>query len=142
MLEISLIRNSPDIVRSNLKQRNDPQALKRFEQVIEKDKKWRHLGSEVNELRSQRNTISKQINEARKQGKDISSLLKLAKDLPKKIKTKDEQLNQLREELDQALMRIPNLLHESVPDGKSEEDNVEVRCWGKQKDKTKKPTIG
>jgi len=82
------------------------------------------------ELQNERNTRSKGIGEAKAKGQDIKPLLAEVADLGDKLKAAEERLSAIQQELNDILLGVPNIPHESVPDGKSEEDNVEVRRWG------------
>jgi len=82
-------------------------------------------------LQSERNAKSKSIGKAKAQGQDIAPLLKEVDGLGDELKSSEVALSALQEKLNQLLMRIPNVPHDSVPDGKDEDDNVEIRRWGK-----------
>ncbi len=131
MLDIKLIRETPELVRKNLEKRNDKEKLSWLHEIIDADKEWRQLNIEVEKLRHSRNKISKEINEAKKQGKDVSELLEQAKIIPEMIKEKEQRAVTLKERIDYILMRLPNILHESVPIGKDESDNVVARKVGR-----------
>ena len=130
MIDINMIRKNPDLVRENLKRRNNPQYLVLLNKFIEADNTWRALQTEVNNYRRRRNDLSLQIAKRKKQGLDIIDLLKEAEVIQRKVhqlSLKVEEAGRCAREL---LMRIPNLLHESVPYGEDENDNVEIRRWG------------
>ena len=131
MLDIKLIRENPDIVRENLKKRNDSEKQEWLDELIEKDKKWRKLVQDTDKLKQERNTISKKISELKKAGKDASNEMKKAKDAPEKIKKNEKEIEELQERCKFILMRLPNILHESVPVGEDENDNVETKKSGK-----------
>ncbi len=82
------------------------------------------------ELQNQRNTSSKMIGKAKANGEDIQPLLDEVADLGEKLKAGEQQLTDLQARIDGIVSGIPNILNESVPDGKSEEENVEIRRWG------------
>ncbi len=131
MLDIKVIRENPTIVETDLDKRGDKERKIILKKLIEDDKKYRELLQEVEELKHNRNKLSKEIALLKKDGKDASSKLEEATEIPKKIKKMEEEISKLKENIDLALYRIPNLLHESVPVGDGEEDNVEIRRWGK-----------
>jgi seryl-tRNA synthetase len=131
MLAIKLIREHPEKVKKNLEKRQDSEILKKLDSVIKLDKEWREVLHELNNSRKRRNQITAEIAKAKKQGKDIRDLIKETQELPKKIKKLEEKEWELKDKLRMKMMRIPNLLHESVPFGKDEGDNVEIRRWGK-----------
>ena len=130
MLDIKLIRENPDFVKENIGRRNDPEKLKFLKDVITQDTKWRALQTELNKFRQKRNEINIEIIGLKKQGKTIGRQLKLAEKISGEIKKLEEQNEKSQTKLKPLLMKIPNLLHESVPFGKDDKDNVEVKKWG------------
>jgi seryl-tRNA synthetase len=132
MQDIKLIRENPDKVRENLARRQDPEKLRLLDHVIETDKKWRELTQRVNDLRRRRNQISSEIGKVMKEGGDASSLKKEASEIPSQLRELESQMSESQEKLRDGLMRLPNMLHESVPYGEDDHENVEVQRWGKQ----------
>ena len=130
MLDIKLIREKPEYVKENLSRRREPQLLKYVDELLECDKKKRELESLLNNLRHKRNELTVRIAELKKKGEDASDLLKEAEKLPEKIKELEGEIRRLKERCRWYLLRIPNLLHESVPYGKDESENVVIRTWG------------
>lgn len=130
MIDVKLIRENPDLVRENIKRRNDPEKLRILEEFIEADKRWRALQTELNNLRRRRNELSLSIAQIKKRGEDESQLLIEAERLQNEIKRVESEAEEHRQKSMSLLMRIPNLLHESVPYGHDENDNVEIRRWG------------
>ncbi len=131
MLDIKLIREKPELVRADLKRRRDNEKLKWLEDLIKIDKEWRPIKQEVEKLRHRRNELTLEITKSKKEGKNISSLIKEAKKIPDNIKNLEEKEKILKQKIDFYLMRLPNLMHKSVPYGKDESDNQVVRKWGK-----------
>ncbi len=131
MLDITLIRTQTAKVKANLKQRNDPDVLKRLDEVLKLDEKWRKEQYALQGLKSTRNKLQQEINTLKKAGKDIAKKLKELKDLPKKVEQAEESAQKLHEQIRQLLLRIPNILDDSVPVGKDASGNGEVRKWGK-----------
>lgn len=132
MLDIRLIRENPEMVEKNLRRRNDDSTLRTLHEFIAKDKERLALLKNTEELRRKRNETTRVINEARKKGEDINKLTEEAKSIVALIKKNDERLERLTKESNEMLMRIPNLLHDSVAEGVSDEDNVEIRTVGKK----------
>jgi seryl-tRNA synthetase len=132
MLDVKLIREDPEKVRENLARRHDPEKLELLDRVIETDRKWRELTQRVNELRRRRNIISSEIGKAVKEGLDASSLRAEAAELPSKLSEVESQMMSNQEQLRDGLMRLPNMLHDSVPYGKDDHDNVVVKTWGRK----------
>ncbi len=130
MLDIRFIRANPDAVRSDLKKRNDPGKLAWVDDVLVKDARSRELKVQTDELRRRRNIISREINEARKAGKDTAPLLQEAANLPQKIKDNDAEQDEIARIIHHYLMRLPNILDASVPQGKDDTENVEIKKVG------------
>ena len=131
VLDIKLIRENPGLVRKNFERRGSPEYLEMLDVLLECDKVWRQKLTELNELRRERNRITAEIATAKKKGRDVSAIVSKAKIIDGKITELEEQVSKHEEKIRQYLMKLPNLLHESVPIGKDELDNVTVRTWGK-----------
>src|SRR6059036_1763498 len=130
MLEIRLVREAPDRVKENLRHRCMPEKIQDVDQLIRLDGDWRRGLAEVERLRRRRNEITSAIAEARKKGQDASQLMKEAETIPGQIKSLEQKVDEYGKQAEQILLNLPNLVHESVPVGKDESDNVEVRKWG------------
>jgi len=131
MLDINLIRNEPEMVKENLKRRGNPEYLKMLDELLKKDKEWRELKTKNQELQHKRNVLSKKIGEAKAKGESLKKEMKEVVEIRKRIKKNNEKIEKLRRECDILLLKIPNLLHESVPLGRDEKDNIEIKRWGK-----------
>lgn len=130
MLELKFIRNNPDVVRADLTKRGDTEKLGWLDDLLEKDIQSREMQIEINVMRNRRNVISREIKEAKKAKQDVTALLEEAKTLPAKIKEDETALDEINQKLRFYLMRIPNILHESVPVGCDDSENVEAKTWG------------
>jgi seryl-tRNA synthetase len=131
MLDIKLIRENPDLMRKNLERRHDPEYLTMFNELLRVDEQWRKAVTELNKLRRKLNKVNADIAKLKKQRKKTDYLITQAKDIAGRIKSLQAREKLLKDRQRALLMRIPNLLHESVPFGKDENDNVEIRRWGK-----------
>ena len=131
MLDIKLIRENPKLVENDLKKRGDEEKLKLLKALIESDKKYREELQELEKLKHDRNVISDEVAKLKKEGKDASKKIKEASELPEKIKKLEEDVLRQKEMIDFSIMRIPNILHESVPVGKDESEDVIIKTWGK-----------
>lgn len=131
MLDIKIIRENPQIVEENLRKRGDTEKLKLLKGLIEDDKKYRELLQEVEKLKHDRNVLSEDVAKLKKEGKDASHKINEAAEIPRRVKTLEEQIDSLKKSIDLAMFKIPNILHDSVPVGKDDSENVEVRRWGK-----------
>lgn len=131
MLDIKLIREQPETVRQNLKKRGNPEKLKMLDSLINHDQEWRKLLTKVNELRHERRRVTNEIAALKKAGKSVEAQIERGRRLDEEIVALEQQVGQYKEKVNYILMRLPNLLHESVPLGKDENDNVAVKTWGK-----------
>ncbi|MCB5206498.1 serine--tRNA ligase [Methylovorus mays] len=127
MLDIQQLRNELDTVVSRLASRGFALDTARFE-ALESDRKL--VQTRTQDLQAKRNATSKQIGIAKSKGEDVSSIMAEVAGLGEQLKADEERLGVIQAELQQFLLNIPNLPHASVPQGKSEEDNVEVRKVG------------
>jgi seryl-tRNA synthetase len=130
MLDIKLIRENPEMVHRNLERRMQPEKIQLLNDVIAADKLWRELTGQANKLRKRRNEISTEVANLTKHGEDTSSLKAEAKGIPDAIKAVEVELEEKQLIVRNGLMRLPNLLHESVPYGKDDHDNVVTKVWG------------
>lgn len=130
MLDIRFVRASPEIVKADLLKRNAPDKIAWVDEILAKDTRSRELKVQTDELRRRRNTIAREINESRKSGKDPAPLMAEAAKLPKKIKENDAEQEEITALIHTRLMRLPNILHESVPQGKDDTENLEIRRVG------------
>ena len=131
MLSIKFIRENPDVVKKSLEKRKDTEKIKWVDEALNIDEKWRSLKKEVDELRHKRNIVTEEVMKLRKSGNDASQKIQEAKEIPEKIKKSEEELEELKKKIRFYLMRIPNILHESVPYGKDASENVEIKKVGK-----------
>ena len=130
MLDIKLIREQPEIVRNNLMKRGAAEKLLMLDDLIDFDKDWRKSIAQLNELRRRRNVVTAEIAKLKSKGEDASEKIREAEKIPDEIKKLEEKVEEYRDKIDHILLRLPNLLHESVPLGKDENDNVPIRRWG------------
>jgi seryl-tRNA synthetase len=131
MLDMNLIREHPDVVRDSLKKRGDAEKLKMLDELIEYDKKWRESLTKLNRLRHRKNVITAEIAQMKKERKDAKEKIQQVNEISQKIDELEKEVGKSRENIDSILFRLPNILHESVPIGKDENDNVEISVWGK-----------
>ncbi len=127
MLDPKLLRSDPEKVAAALARRGFELDLAAFRTLEEKRKA---LQVRTQELQNLRNTRSKAIGKAKAAGEDIQPLLDEVASIGDELKAEEEALRLVQEELRQFMLHLPNLPHESVPDGADEEDNREERRWG------------
>lgn len=124
MLDIKLLRNNFEEVEKALSTRNEDFDLSLFKDL---DNKRRELLSEVEALKAEQNSVSKKIPQMKKEGQDTTALLQEMKELSDKIKGLDAKVSEVEEELNNYMLTIPNIPNPTVPQGNSDEDNVEIR---------------
>ena len=133
MLELNFIRNNQDAVMEGMKLRNYPEdALGIVGQIVEQDDLRKKTQTELDSLLAERNSISKSIGELFKSGKREEANAMKAKvgELKDKVAELESLLNQTKENLDELLLKVPNVPHKSVPPGNSDEDNEVYKAWG------------
>ena len=131
MLDVKLIRENPELVRNNLEKRGNPENLRSLNALICYDKKWRQHLTELNKLRHIRRRATSQIASLKKKGKEADGeILSEARRIDKEIVSLGKKVNDFAEKAHCLLMHLPNLLHETVPQGRDEKDNAELRTWG------------
>ena len=129
MIDIKFLRDNPEIIKNNLKKRYQEEKAEWIDTITSNDKRWRNLKQKADKLRNQRNTLTDEIRELKKQGKDIEPRLKLAKSIPGKIEIIESEMQELKQQTDSYLMGLPNILHEAVPEGKTEDQNKPFRFF-------------
>ncbi|HXR93634.1 MAG TPA: serine--tRNA ligase [Steroidobacteraceae bacterium] len=136
MIDPKLLRSDPEAVARNLARRGfvlDVQALRALE---DKRKPWQ---IEADRLRAERNANAKAVGMAKAKGGDVAALIANGEKLTRDLAGAEEQLTAVQAELEQWQLGLPNLLHESVPEGRDESANVEVRRWGEPRALAFKP---
>jgi seryl-tRNA synthetase len=129
MLDIKFLRQNIELVRKKMADRG--QAID-FDRFTARDEQRRNILMEVETLRNERNTVSKEVGELKKKKADASTLIAKMSDVSTRIKELDERLKVTEEELNAFVLTVPNMPHESVPFGHGSEDNPVVRSWGEK----------
>ena len=132
MIDIKFLRENPDIVRENIKKKFQDEKLVLVDEVIDLDKKYRASKLNGDNLRSERKSLSNEIGAFIKNGeKDKADEIKAkVEEINKQLVENEASENELSEEIKKRMMRIPNIMHESVPIGKDDSENVEVQRFG------------
>jgi len=126
VLPLELIRKDPDRVRRAAELKGEPAPI---DEILALDERWREKLMQAENLRAGQKILSRQFS----QTKDDRDRAKL-KDMSDQVKALTAETDRLRAELDDLLLRVPNLFHESVPVGEGEQDNVVLRDWGSKAD--------
>jgi len=129
MISIELIRKNPEYVKENLAKR-DIFLKDRIDDILKLDEERRHKIKRIEDLRALRNAKSKEIGSLKKQGLNTEALEEEIRLIKEEISTLEEELARIEKYTEDLLLRVPNLLHESVPYGKDENDNLEIKRWG------------
>ena len=124
MLDIKLIRTETDRIKKALARRKEEVDI---DGLLELDNKRRELLFDVEQKKAQQNVVSKQIPQFKKEGKDTTEIFAQMKELSDSIKADDENVRELDEKIQTIMYTIPNIPNETVPDGDTDEDNVEIR---------------
>ena len=127
MLDIKFIRENAEAVKLNLLNRHNPFDL---DEVLALDQKRRTLLQQTETLKSERNAETKKIAQAKKNGEDASAAISAMREVGQKISAIDKELSEIEGKLNDLLLRIPNMTDASVPVGKDDSENPEVRRWG------------
>ena len=129
MLDIKLVRSQPELVKQAMRARNkDMDAV--IDQVIALDLKRREITAAVEALKAEQNQASKQIPQIKKAGGDVSEIMAKMKEISEKVKEDDRLLAEIEDEQRQILLSIPNIPNATVPVGKDDSENVEMRRFG------------
>ncbi|HHY52744.1 MAG TPA: serine--tRNA ligase [Clostridiales bacterium] len=129
MLDAKLIRNNPDLVKQAMRNRNKNMDAE-IDRFLDIDRERRALIQKTDELKNEQNKASKEIPLLKKQGADTSEIMARMKAISEQIKELDAKLSQLEEQQQTILYSIPNVPHETVPVGKDDSENVEIRRFG------------
>lgn len=127
MLDPKALRNNSEEIAAQLKRRGfmlDLNALNEFESSR------RDIQNKTQDLQTMRNKISKAIGQAKANGEDVAPLMAQVAEIGEELKRDENQLTLIQQDLENFQLMIPNVLHESTPDGETEKDNVEIRRWG------------
>jgi seryl-tRNA synthetase len=127
MLDARFVRENIELIKKYLDDRHYPVAIDEFLQIEEKRLVFQR---ESEELRNRRNVVSEEIAKLKSQKKDATSQIEAMKSVADQIKALDDRIKTLEEKTGAFLLNLPNISHESVPPGKDESENVEVRRWG------------
>lgn len=129
MLDLKFICTNPELVKQAALYKNQQVDIDRIIQLNEERRQNQTL---LDSLRSEHKKISKQIGEAIKRGEDVQALKRKTEEISEEISTLEAVMRSIENELKDLLLRVPNIPHQSVPVGKSDDDNVILRYWGEK----------
>ena len=127
MLDIKALRANPEETEATLQRRNPTFTV---QEVIQLDEDRRTLLQEEETLRNERNALNKELGLLRKNGENADHIIEATRGISEAVKRIELEKDRIAEEQNNLLLNLPNLPHDTVPSGASEDDNVEVRRWG------------
>ena len=132
MIDIKLIRENPDLVKENIKKKFQDYKLCLVDEILELDKKNREVKLNGDDLRMNRNSLSNQIGLLMRDGKkdEAETIKKQVQNINNQLVENEKLEATYAEEIKQKMMKIPNIIHESVPIGEDDSKNVEIQKYG------------
>ena len=134
MIDVKLVREHPEVIVASLGRRGAADKAHLVDDAAKADEDWRRFKTEVDRLRHRQNDLTAEVAALKKKGESIDDKLAEVRDIPQRIKDLESKAGESSSRLNRALMSIPNILHQSVPDGKDETESVTVTTWGKHPD--------
>jgi seryl-tRNA synthetase len=133
MLDIELLRKNPEFVKERLRLRREDYP-RLVDDTLKLNEERRSILRYLEALRAERNALSKEIGKRKAKGEQTADLEGKVKEIREKIESLEDELSRVEEQLKSVMLFIPNIPHQSVPVGKDETENVEVRSWGVPRD--------
>lgn len=133
MLDIELLRKNPEFVKERLRLRREDYP-RLVDEALRLDEERRSILRKLEALRAERNALSKEVGRRKSKGEQTAELEGKVKEIKEKMEGLEGQLSEVEEQLKGVMFSIPNIPHQSVPVGKDETENVEVRRWGVRRD--------
>lgn len=134
MLDLRFLREQPDTVRAQIARKRFPEALPRFDELLVVDKEERAARRQLEDLQTTRNRVSREIGELKRTGGDASALLEQMSRVSTETKELEDKQRELSERVTNLMLALPNVPHESVPDGDGADDNVVVKLVGQPRE--------
>ena len=132
MLDIKFIRENQHLVRKAINDKQMQESLKSLDELLIADEEYRLLRGDLEQKQSERNAQSKKIGELKRSGGDADALIASMGDLSDEVKKLEEKNRNLEAKINELMLEIPNIPHESVPYGATEHDNVVDKEWGEK----------
>lgn len=130
MLDLKRIRNNPEEIKKALKNRGEDFNESTIDEIISLDEQRRTILFEVENLKSKRNKASSEIPKLKKAGEDVTSIMEEMRKLGDEIKDHDNKLSDVDSKIEYIMLRMPNIPNPQVPEGASDDDNIEIKRWG------------
>lgn len=130
MLDLKKLRSNTEEVKNALSNRGEDFDVNVIDEVIALDEERRKILVDVEALKKQRNEVSAEIPKRKKAGEDVTEVMAEMREIGDKIKADDARVAELNDKINYIMLRIPNIPNPSVPEGETDEDNVEIKRWG------------
>lgn len=130
MLDLKRIRTNPEEIKKALSNRGEDFDASVIDELVSLDEERRKILVEVEALKSKRNQVSSEIPKLKKAGEDVATIMAEMKELGDEIKAFDVRVKEIDERIEFLMLRIPNIPNAQVPDGDTDEDNIEIKVWG------------
>lgn len=130
MLDLKRIRNNPEEIKRLLSNRGEDFKESTIDEIIALDEERRSILVEVEALKSRRNQVSAEIPKLKKAGQDVAPIMAEMRELGDKIKEYDVRTSEIDSKIEYIMLRMPNIPNEQVPEGDTDEDNIEIKKWG------------
>ncbi|WP_221373538.1 serine--tRNA ligase [Clostridium perfringens] len=130
MLDLKKLRSNTEEVKKSLSNRGEDFDVNVIDEVIALDEERRKILVDVEALKKQRNEVSAEIPKRKKAGEDVTEVMAEMREIGDKIKADDAKVAELNDKINYIMLRIPNIPNPAVPEGETDEDNVEIKRWG------------
>lgn len=130
MLDLKKIRSNPEEIKNALSNRGEDFDVTVIDEIVTLDEERRKILVEVETLKGKRNQVSAEIPKLKKAGEDVTDIMSEMRELGDDIKKFDGRVTEIDERIKYIMLRIPNIPNPQVPDGESDEDNIEIKRWG------------
>ena len=130
MLDVKKLRSNTEEVKKSLSNRGEDFDVNVIDEVIALDEERRKILVDVEALKKQRNEVSAEIPKRKKAGEDVTEVMAEMREIGDKIKADDAKVAELNDKINYIMLRIPNIPNPAVPEGETDEDNVEIKRWG------------
>lgn len=130
MLDLKKLRSNTEEVKKSLSNRGEDFDVNVIDEVIALDEERRKILVDVEALKKQRNEVSAEIPKRKKAGEDVTEVMAEMREIGDKIKADDAKVAELNDKINYIMLRIPNIPNLAVPEGETDEDNVEIKRWG------------
>lgn len=133
MLDLKRIRQNPEEIKNALTNRGEDFDVAVIDELVALDEERRKILVEVEALKSERNKVSAEIPKRKKAGEDVAAVMAEMKQIGETIKELDGKLSEINSKIEYIMLRIPNIPNPQVPEGETDEDNVQIKVWGEPK---------